>query len=91
MFNFNLLAYISIRVAERVPHIVESKKVIIVTDDEKVITKYETSIGKIMQNSRKRNLFSNYKTDFINLVLQKSERSHNSVLVRLYLKWNKVD
>jgi hypothetical protein len=43
-----------------------------------------------MQHQRKK-FVSNYKTYFINLLLQKLERSYNSVIARCYLKWNKVD
>lgn len=98
-------------VAELVPEITGSKKVIIVSDGEKAITNaisktwinipmfrcwihawrnMKLKLEKLC-NTRETNFVSNYKADFINLLLQKSERSYKSVIARCYLKWNKVD
>jgi hypothetical protein len=98
------------RVAELIPQIAESKKVIIVTDAEKAITNailqtwpnipmfrcwihawknmkhHLTKIG-----IREKSSVSTYKSDFVQLLLQKSERLYKSLLAKLYLKsWNQV-
>lgn len=98
------------RVAELIPEIAYSKKIVMVTDDEKAIT---NAISKTWPDIplfrcwihawrnmklqlRKFNIrdkvgVTNYKTDFINLLLQKSEKSYKSVLAKFYLKkWDKV-
>ncbi|KZS07391.1 Uncharacterized protein APZ42_028924 [Daphnia magna] len=97
------------RVAELIPEIASSKKIVIVTDDEKAITNAVSKTWPDIplfrcwihawQNMklqlRKFNIrdkvgVSNYKTDFISLLLQKTEKSYKSVLARFYLKkWDK--
>jgi hypothetical protein len=42
-------------------------------------------------NIRDKSSVATYKSDFMHLLLQKTERSHKSLLAKLYLKsWNKV-
>ena len=98
------------RVAELFPEIAESKRIIIVTDDEKAITNavFKTwprislfrcwihAWKNIKNQLRKCNIrdkvsVSHYKSDFIKLLLQRSEKSYKSVLARFYLHgWDKV-
>lgn len=98
------------RVAELIPQISESSKVIIVTDAEKGITNavfrtwpnipmfrcwihawknIKLHLSKI--NIRDKSSAGTYKSDFMQLLSQKSERSYKSLLAKLYFKnWNKV-
>jgi hypothetical protein len=98
------------RVAELIPEIAYSKKIVMVTDDEKAITNAVSKTWpdiplfrcwihawrNMKLQLRKFNIrdkvgVANYKTDFISLLLQKSEKSCKSVLARFYLKkWDKV-
>ncbi len=96
------------RVAELVPEITVSKKIISAIMRRRLPMLYPkhgltsqcfddgSMHGKIWNfnwenyASSEKKKVSNYKNDFIYLLLQKSERSYKSVLARLYLKWEKV-